>query len=284
MNPMKTARFLLIAFVCTLGVQTHASEPTSAVESTAGEAPPDGPGRMIKAKNPRFPDSLLKEGVTHGTVNLLVHIDKDGEKVDHLITAATRQAFVRELERSLRTWKFAPSRVGGRAIAPTLDLTITFDAEGVSTIEKLDASMPAAPQPIEAPSLEFRTHSVREFDAKPTAVSITQPVDPEAWCAQSIAGSVTVLFYIDETGKVRIPVVLETSHDYLGAVAAVAKWRFTPPTAKGKPVLTRVRQTLSFGTSQPADSYRCSGCRSPDSIGSWGNVCLLHAVWRFLPE
>jgi len=252
MNPTTKLCCLLMIFVCASGAQTLADEPPPESGSPTTETPPDGPGRIVKAKNPQFPESLIKEGVTHGHVHLLVHIDKEGKKVDHLITSASRLGFAREAERSLRTWKFAPSRVGGRALATTLDLTITFDAAGVTTIEKLDGSKPFAPQPIDASKLEYRTHTIRELDAPPSAVSVTQPVYPEAWRAEGIAGTVTVLFYIDETGKVRIPVVLETSHEYLGAVAvdAVEKWRFTPPTANGKPVLTRVRQSLSFGTPQ----------------------------------
>ena len=56
-------------------------------------------------------------------------------------------------------------------------------------------------------------------------------------------------FYIDETGKVRIPVVEEyDGHRGIvdAAYNAIRQWEFKPPTVKGKPVTVRVEQPFEF--------------------------------------
>jgi len=67
-------------------------------------------------------------------------------------------------------------------------------------------------------------------------------------------GKVSVEFYIDETGRVRMPSVdLETNEAYedlsATAIAAVGQWQFEPPTVKGRPVLVVAHQDFTF---QPA--------------------------------
>ena len=58
-----------------------------------------------------------------------------------------------------------------------------------------------------------------------------------------IKGMAEINFIIDETGRVRVPAVVEAS-DWdaaLVALDAVQDWRFAPPKHEGQPVLVEVR-------------------------------------------
>ena len=60
---------------------------------------------------------------------------------------------------------------------------------------------------------------------------------------------VTVEFYIDQEGKVRVPSVSrELADDRLAAVAvaAVEQWRFEPPLRRKQPVLVLAQQVFRF--------------------------------------
>ena len=61
--------------------------------------------------------------------------------------------------------------------------------------------------------------------------------------------TVTVEFYIDEQGTVRMAAVpRESAGDVYAAaaVAAVEQWRFEPPLRKGEPVLVLAQQEFKF--------------------------------------
>jgi TonB family protein len=63
------------------------------------------------------------------------------------------------------------------------------------------------------------------------------------------AHTVTVEFYIDEQGNVRMAAVpRESAGDIYAAaaVAAVEQWRFEPPLRKGRPVLVLAQQEFNF--------------------------------------
>ena len=58
-----------------------------------------------------------------------------------------------------------------------------------------------------------------------------------------IRGMAEINFIVDETGRVRVPAIVEAS-DWdaaLVALDAVKDWRFAPPKHEGQPVLVEVR-------------------------------------------
>lgn len=63
-----------------------------------------------------------------------------------------------------------------------------------------------------------------------------------------VRGDVTVSFYIDEQGAVRMPYVLGQPNLELAdlAVEAVRQWKFEPPTRQGRPVLVHAQQLFRF--------------------------------------
>jgi TonB family protein len=91
----------------------------------------------------------------------------------------------------------------------------------------------------------FQSFHLRDLDHIPTPVEVVAPVAK----LEGAPRSVTVEFYIDEQGRVRMPAVdREAADDTLAAaaVAAVEKWRFEPPVRKGRPVLVFAEQPFNF--------------------------------------
>jgi TonB family protein len=76
------------------------------------------------------------------------------------------------------------------------------------------------------------------------------PVYPNQ-LAKGGGGRVSVGFYIDEQGRVRMPSVsIETNEANeelaAAAVTAVSQWQFETPTCKSRPVLVLAQQEFSF--------------------------------------
>ncbi len=94
----------------------------------------------------------------------------------------------------------------------------------------------------------FDTFEVSELDRAPRAISRTPPVYPYSLRRERITGTVTVLFVIDEEGRVRDPRVDESTHREFErhALDAVRQWRFEPGVKDGRPVPTLVRTPIEF--------------------------------------
>ncbi|MCX6956437.1 MAG: energy transducer TonB [Verrucomicrobia bacterium] len=65
---------------------------------------------------------------------------------------------------------------------------------------------------------------------------------------------VPVKFFVDESGKVRVPVILECTAPDLGqaAIVAVEQWRFDPPRISGRPTIVRETLKLDFTPVPPS--------------------------------
>jgi TonB family protein len=68
------------------------------------------------------------------------------------------------------------------------------------------------------------------------------------WQEGSATGRVVLDFYVDDTGRPRMPVMVSTNEKLFAAAAveALRRWRFTAPTQGGRPVAVRVQQEFVF--------------------------------------
>ncbi|MCX6951979.1 MAG: energy transducer TonB [Verrucomicrobia bacterium] len=89
---------------------------------------------------------------------------------------------------------------------------------------------------------------LRELDRIPVPLQAVSPRYPEELARLGAVGEITVDFYIDERGAVRMPYVSSHAQPLLArlAVDAVRQWKFEPPTRRGQPVLVHVRQLFRF--------------------------------------
>ena len=91
--------------------------------------------------------------------------------------------------------------------------------------------------------------SAADLDSQPRPLAVVKPMYPPAARRRGIEGFVEVRFTITPAGRVAGAEVLRSEPPGTfdrTALAAVRRWRFTPPRKDGKPVSARVRQTIRF--------------------------------------
>ena len=93
--------------------------------------------------------------------------------------------------------------------------------------------------------------NVADLDKPPELISSVAPNYPAEMRKTSTPGSVTLLFLLDEDGRVNEPRVDNSSHPAFEqpALEAVRKWRFRPGTKDGEPVKTYMKLPLRFRVS-----------------------------------
>lgn len=215
------------------------AETVREADATAGARPP----RLIKNGDFKFPRKLLAMGFTTGEVRVLLDIDTDGSLADHLIIAYTHYEFANEVSRTLARWRYEPAMIDNQPVASTLTLQVLFRVQGVLTIEKH-----AIEEPSEPGTFMFRARELAELDQLPRPLVRVAPQHPAPLFEPELCGRVRVEFYIDEQGKVRVPVVVRADDPRLGwaALGAIALWRFEIPRRGGHPVLVRAIQDFVF--------------------------------------
>ena len=91
-----------------------------------------------------------------------------------------------------------------------------------------------------------KAFSLSEIDQKPRAIIQTAPVYPSGM--QKTEGVVSVLFVVDQTGKVSNPRIEKSSNKEFEkpAIDAVKQWKFEPAVKAGQRVSCRMRVPIRF--------------------------------------
>lgn len=202
--------------------------------------------RIHQTEQAIFPNGVLFKGLHSGKVRIVVSVDSEGQLVDHLVVAYTNEAFVGSAVRAVKAWTYTPAKVGGRARASRADLMFVFKADLVVTVQNAEYNFL---QGIFGEMYEFEPSLLRDLDQIPVPVHVVSPSIPDGAMAENEVRVVTVEFYIDQEGKVRVPSVSrEQVDDRLAAVAveAVEQWRFEPPMRRKQPVLVLAQQDFRF--------------------------------------
>lgn len=212
---------------------------------------------QIKQGTPaNYPPALLMEGVSSGEVWVLITVDDAGTLTDAMVTRYTHPGFTHEVLRAVRSWSYSPARVDGRPVSVRSELHLSFQSKG--QVMTLDAASTVQ----QLTSFARRTHSVdhlcapSDLDEVPSLLTKVPLVHPrKASDGSATEGRAVLDFIIDEYGKIRMPVVLSsTDMDFAAAAtAALAQWRFTPPSRGGRPVAVQVRQEFVFPSSPRSD-------------------------------
>jgi TonB family protein len=204
--------------------------------------------KISKIEEPRFPPSVLLQGITSGNAEAIVGIDPTGHVVDCMAVAYTKLEFADEAVAAIKRTNFGPLHNGGQPTSLRCRIRVNFDTRGalvtLNSLEHLEQVLDAAAGGHRISKLG----TIRELDEMPTVIHAVSPRYPAELVPGKISGRVVIDFFIDETGKVRLPAVTHT--DYEGFVDAAAGallgWQFAPPTRQGKPVIVRVRQEFIF--------------------------------------
>ena len=238
--PMKTPRLLLSVAV----FATAALAGFAAFESA--RALPDNP-------MPVYPNALKLGGVTQGRAVIAISVDRDGRVKDQLVLAYTDPQFARTSTEVLHDWRFAPARFDGEPVPVQFELSFDYTLEGaVITSGISDHMLYDNFHNIGQNALAYQPVNATRIDHAPVRIGGESPRYALAAAQNGIRGAVTVRFYIDEQGNVRLPAAVGATDAYLTeqAMTAVREWKFEPVTSRGQPVLVAAQQEFTFGSGQ----------------------------------
>lgn len=202
---------------------------------------------------PRYPDSLLMEGITRGNVIIALSISAEGKVSDSLVLGYTQAVLATRCQEALKEWRFTPARLDGDPVATQITLTFNITVEGVVVsgnivnhflFDHFDRMGDG--------HFAYRLRAASELDRLPARVNTVATKYALEAEKQGVRGKVRVHFYIDEQGAVRLPAVDSAAESYLSekAVTAIREWRFEPPTHLGQPVVVAANQEFDFSSAK----------------------------------
>jgi TonB family protein len=219
------------------------------VSLCSAQTDPDNmPLTIIKKVEPQFPSKYNNTAVTSGYAKVIVHIDAGSQMDDSLLIECSELEFGDAALEAINGWVFqAPTR-GGVPSSTTQEFIFNFSSQGgvvsQSSLDDVIQEVSGAP----TGKMAYEVSRLKDLDSIPAPIKIESPSYPQSLIKDQVKGSVTVEFYIDESGKIRMPVVLEADKVEFAAeaIVAVKQWRFVSPLKGGKPVKVKVKQAFNF--------------------------------------
>jgi hypothetical protein len=197
-----------------------------------------------------YPGQAYNEGVTEGDATVGVMLDEKGRPTDFLLLRYTRKYFGDALLAQARQQDYAPRRVQGVAVPGRFNFGYRFVPTFVLPMNSFNAIQQRTEAIEGGPRVQYEPHLERELDGgalESTAGAVA--LLPDGYAApKGKAVKAFVSFYVDETGRVRLPNVESAAAPVLvpNALKAVAHWHFKPPTVQGRPVLVFTLWTVTF--------------------------------------
>lgn len=210
-----------------------------------------------------FPTRLRKNGVFEGKATVGVMLDAKGQAIDFLALRYTHREFADSLLESLRKERFTPRKVKKFAVPGPFMIGQQFDLGApanpgdstpgtiaLSPSEAMTRNMEKVRHP-DGPPIVYGP--VPEASIDGGGLKLASHVTPRLPGGYPLVKGkpvkVLVQFFVDETGRVRLPDVLSAPAPEIipGVIEAVAQWRFDPPKANGQPVLVQSLQGLTLG-------------------------------------
>jgi TonB family protein len=221
--------------------------PLRAMDQPAASVPTGYvPCKISSQTRASFPVRLITNGITHGEVQVVLEVGTDGQLTDALLAAYTHREFADEVLRVLNKSRFAPGLVNGQPVISIVNLIYKFESSGIVAYQRI--GLPTKAVESLGDEFAYRPHGLSTIDQPPSGRDQPGPIYPKKWSDEGRVGNVTVDFYIDESGRTRMPVTVGDADEYLAAaaIAAVKDWRFETPRHRGRPVLAHAQQTFVF--------------------------------------
>lgn len=234
--PMKTPRLLFLAALLLTGLPASAQFESARLH----------PDNLM----PPYPPSLQTAGITRGYAIAAVSIDTEGKVQDAMILAHTNARLAEVTRQALAEWRFIPARLDGTPVPVQTELKIEFSLEGaVITSNLLNHFFFDHLEGAGDMAVRTALCPATRLDRPPQLVTGDSPHYAEQAGKEGVRGRVQVHFYIDEKGEVRFACAEPAGHPYLleQAVQAVRRWKFDPPTSRGRPVMVAAVQEFDFG-------------------------------------
>lgn len=194
-----------------------------------------------------MPQRLIEQGIQDGEVRLVISVDSTGKLKEWLVIGYTHPVLADAVVAAVKRWDFEPPRWRGEPISIQRELQFRLESHGTVVSMYAGTYIDAYLAQRFPDRYVFRPCTLKELDRIPTPLNATAPISPKR-----IEGPgerhVTVEFFIEPSGAVRMPSVVSSEDPDLEAasVQAVRDWRFEPPTRNGRPTLVHVQQTFRF--------------------------------------
>jgi TonB family protein len=234
---MKATRTLLVvAFALVLATALGAT--------TSPRTVTPAPRETVFLPYLNYPIAWLHKGITGGEVRVLLKIGPDARLIDSLVTSYTRKELADFTRDALTQAKFQPMLVDERPVTTIIQLVMRFETRGMVVIERHAADgvdrLPG--------QYDYEPCDPSRLDRPLQPITVVSPAYAPELGRQGAKGSVVLEYYIDESGRVRMPIVNATENETLAglSLAAIEQWQFNPPLSGNKPVLVRVKQTFEF--------------------------------------
>jgi TonB family protein len=222
---------------------------SAALAVAATAAPDDASLRVIQTTEPRFPHALTLEPISTGEARIVINVDATGQLTDWLIASCTHRAFADEAVAALKAWRYEPPLRHGEPTGIRTEIVFSFEAAGkVVTLTASEHLLERFRQ-IGGTDSEQRICRPQDLDRPLQIIHSVPPRAPGVAAHSAGAPRIVVVdFYIDETGRPRMPVAVNAAdiNDVAAAVSALEQWQFTTPTRGGKPVAVRAKQEFKF--------------------------------------
>ncbi len=202
---------------------------------------------LSKFVMPEFPEMVRLAGDTKGVVVVAVGRDAEGRVTDVLVLNSTNASLSQSVVSAVGQWRFARPAYRASPDRPIVPIVrFLFNTGGVTFVSLPPHGAAAKPDIQSNPPMIFPT--VASLDSSSTPVEQTLPKFSGAILDRLPAGTATVKFFVDEHGRVRVPIVLEsTTPEYAdAAVASIEQWRYEPPRLAGRPTIAIETATFHF--------------------------------------
>lgn len=206
------------------------------------------PAKVIDEPVWTFPLAAERDGHFSGEVTAMVALDEEGHLTDWLVLRYTHPAFRDAVAAALPRHRFAPGRSRGEPAPVRMQMSFSFQKSGALVSRTMMDYLDDRMQAMEGRAEFRRVCPAAELDRPLSTTKVVTPSYPDELRARGEAGSVTIDFYVDEEGRVRLPAITSEDHPIFAreAVIALLQWRFEPPTSMGKPVIAHAKQTFNF--------------------------------------
>lgn len=204
--------------------------------------------KVIQTEQAVFPESLISQYRNGGHARVEVSIGADGKLGEWLVTGYTHPLFAESAVSAIKELTFEPAKWRGDPVPVCLTLTFNFEVKGVVISLTPNDVLTAQFNTMLEDRDAYSTCTLRDLDRIPVPRTTVAPVYPKELADRGDHGEISIDFYIDEKGNVRMPYVRGRTNIALAnlAVDAVRQWTFEPPTRNGRPVLVHVRQLFRF--------------------------------------
>lgn len=217
--------------------------------ATAPAQPAMEPVGVEVTVEPQIPARLRMEGLRDGKVTFAVDVDAEGKLEDWLVLEASHHDLVAPCVEAIRRWRFTPARYDGARVPARTKFTLNISQTGAVVSRNTAEMMGEFMESLTGRPLDYRICRPDELDRPLEVITRVSPPYGRDAERQGVSGRVTVYFFVDEQGNVRLPAVPAETHPYLSGIAvrAMRDWKFTPPTRDGRPVAVEVKQAFVFG-------------------------------------